>query len=90
MSYLSLGIMEDITSLEIIGTLFANNGWTALTIINTMLFSLLHFTCGTTLLTIKKEVGKKWALLGFLIPTLVALLVCFLTARLADLIALIT
>ena len=45
-----------------------------------MLFSLLHWPCATTLLTIKKETNSiKWTALGFLIPTAIAFIVCFLT-----------
>ena len=47
-----------------------NNGWTYLTALNVMLFSLLHWPCATTLLTIKRETGSlKWTFFGFLIPT---------------------
>ena len=38
--------------------LLIQNGWTILTAINVMIFTLLHFPCGTTLLTIKKETGS--------------------------------
>lgn len=51
-----------------------------------MLFSLLHWPCATTLLTIKKETGSlKWTALGFLMPTILAFVVCFLTTTVYNL-----
>ncbi|NLJ99603.1 MAG: ferrous iron transporter B, partial [Tissierellia bacterium] len=56
-----------------------DNGWTFVTALNFMLFSLLHFPCGTTLLTIKNETGSmKWPLFTFLLTTGIAILVTFL------------
>lgn len=82
MSYLATGQLTDFTSLAQLKNILIANGWTWLTAINTMLFALLHWPCGTTLLTIYKETGsKKWTLLGFLIPTAVAFLVCFIVAQ---------
>ena len=83
MSYLSTGVMTDFDSIESLRTILLNNGWTYLTALNTMLFSLLHWPCSTTLWTIKKETGSlKWTALAFLIPTLIAIVVCFITATL--------
>jgi len=62
------------------------HGWTMLTAVNLMLFSLLHNPCATTILTIYKEtLSKKWATLGALMPLAVAFLVTFLTATIARL-----
>ncbi|HHV65879.1 MAG TPA: ferrous iron transporter B [Peptococcaceae bacterium] len=84
MSYMSTGYILEFDSLIDLHNLLINNGWTWLTAINTMLFSLLHWPCGTTLLTVLKETGsKKWAMLAFLIPTLTAFTVCFLVAQIA-------
>lgn len=86
MSYMASGSMMELDSLTEMQDLFMNNGWTVLTGINVMLFSLLHFPCGTTLYTIKKESGSmKWTLVSFLIPTILAILVCFVTAQLYNL-----
>jgi ferrous iron transport protein B len=53
-----------------------------------MLFSLLHYPCSTTLLTIFKESGsKKWTLLAFALPTIIAILACGLVAQTAHLLA---
>lgn len=80
MSYMATGKMVDYENLNMLGDLLRNNGWTYLTALNMMLFSLLHWPCTTTLLTIKKETNSfKWTLLGFLIPTAIAFIVCFIT-----------
>ena len=82
MSYLSTGFMIEVESLLDLGNILIANGWTWLTAINVMLFSILHWPCGTTLLTILKETGsKKWTLLAFLIPTLTAFTVCFIVTQ---------
>ncbi len=55
MSYMSTGAMLELDSLSALKELLVNNGWTWLTAVCTMLFSLNHFPCGTALLTIKKR-----------------------------------
>ena len=54
MSYLSTGSLVDIENTFAIGKILKENGWTLLTGINVMIFTLLHFPCGTTLMSIKK------------------------------------
>ncbi|MBV1817113.1 ferrous iron transport protein B [Anaerosalibacter bizertensis] len=78
MSYMSKGAMLEFESIETLKNLLSNNGWTFITGLNFMLFSLLHFPCGTTLLTIKKETGgRKWPIFTFFLTTIVAILVTF-------------
>ncbi len=61
-------------------------GWTMLTAINLMLFSLLHNPCATTILTMWTETrSKKWTALGALMPLAIAFAVTFVTATLARL-----
>ncbi|MCT8977706.1 ferrous iron transport protein B [Clostridium sp. CX1] len=80
MSYLSTGTMIEFESIESLRKILLDHGWTYLTALNMMLFSLLHWPCATTLLTIKKEtLSLKWTALSALIPTLVAFVVCFIT-----------
>lgn len=80
MSYLSTGTMVDFTSLEALKAILLEHQWTYLTALNVMLFSLLHWPCATTLITIKKETGSmKWTALGAFIPTTIAIVVCFIT-----------
>jgi ferrous iron transport protein B len=83
MCYLSTGTMIEYDSLETLKTILADNGWTYLTALNVMLFSLLHWPCATTLLTIKKETGSiKWTLLAALIPTGIAIVICLFNSTL--------
>lgn len=90
MSYLSTGTMLEIGSTVAMKELLVSQGWTWVTALNMMLFSLLHFPCGTTLLTIHKETGSiKWAALGAVITTATAISVCFLIAQSARLFNLI-
>lgn len=80
MAYLSQGTISDSLSLYEMKELFTANGWTVLTAINVILFSLFHWPCSTTLLTVKKETGSiKWTLLAFIIPTVTGILICMLT-----------
>lgn len=73
----SLVNMEDTFA---IGEILRQNGWTILTAINVMLFTVFHFPCATTLLTIKKETGSwKWTAISFLIPTVCGIVLCMLT-----------
>ncbi len=81
MGYLSAGAMVKVEGVEALRQLFLAHGWTWLTALNMMLFSLLHYPCATTLLTIRRETGSwKWTLLAAAIPTLVAAAACLLTA----------
>ena len=87
MSYMATGKMIEFDELSALGELLRNNGWTYLTALNMMLFSLLHWPCTTTLLTIKKETNSlKWTALGFLIPTVIAFVVCFITTTIYNII----
>ncbi|MHC0035723.1 nucleoside recognition domain-containing protein [Pseudoneobacillus sp. C159] len=81
MGYLSTGALIDVDGISGIKQIFINHGWTWLTALNMMLFSLLHYPCGTTLLNIYKETkSPKWTFLAFLIPTLIAFAVTFVVA----------
>lgn len=84
MSYMSKGAMLELDTLSSMKNLFMQNGWTFITALNVMLFSLLHFPCATTLITIKKESGSyKWTLISAVIPTLIAVIVCFITKQIS-------
>ncbi|HMM06338.1 MAG TPA: ferrous iron transport protein B [Clostridiales bacterium] len=86
MAYMAKESILELDSLTEIKQLFVANGWTWVTAISTMLFSLIHWPCSTTLLTIKKETGSwKWTGLAFLIPTVIGLTTCFLFASAARL-----
>ena len=84
MAYLAQGTILDMSNLVELKALLVQNGWTWITAISTMLFSLMHWPCSTTLMTIKKETGSwKWSIVSFVVPTLIGLLVCFLFAQTA-------
>ncbi|MGI6678360.1 MAG: ferrous iron transport protein B [Dehalobacterium sp.] len=84
MSYLSAGSMLELSSLTALRDLLVFHGWTWLTGVCVMLFSLMHYPCGTTLWTIKKETGSwKWTVLAFLIPTITGIMVCFIVTQVA-------
>ncbi len=79
MAYLAQGAMVEPSSMAHLGELLRSNGWTSLTAVSVMLFSLLHFPCGTTILTIGDETQSRlWPLISALLPTLVAVIVTFL------------
>ncbi len=86
MAYMAQGSLLELDSLDSMKQLFVANGWTWVTAISTMLFSLMHWPCSTTLITIKKETGSlKWTALAFLLPTAIGILVCFVFATVARL-----
>lgn len=73
-----------------IGQILIQNGWNMLTAMNVMLFTILHFPCATTLLTIKKETNSwKWTGIAFLLPTLCGIILCMCTTLAYNVILLI-
>lgn len=87
MSYLNTNTMVELDNINALGEILINNDWTHLTALNVMLFSLLHWPCSTTLLTIKKETNSiKWTFLGFLIPTIISFIVCGFTTLIYNII----
>ena len=80
MCYLKANVLMNIEDTFAIGEILRQNGWTILTAINVMIFTILHFPCTTTLLTIKKETGSlKWTIVAFVIPTVLGVTICMLT-----------
>lgn len=66
-----------IESKEVIGQILINNSWNIKTAVSFILFSLFHFPCATTLITIYKETKSiKWLLVSFLLPTILGVLIC--------------
>ena len=60
-----------------IAQLLINAGWTAKTALCVMVFTLFHWPCSTTVLTIKKESGSlKWALVSIVLPTAIGVSLC--------------
>ncbi len=86
MAYLSGGVLTDIPSLVDMRTILVANGWTWVTAVCTLLFSLMHWPCSTTCLTIQKETGRwGWTLVGMALPTLMGMVACALVAGVAGL-----
>ena len=85
MVYMGAGMMTDAPGFsELRNLLIDGHGWTMLTAVNLMLFSLLHNPCATTIMTIYKETkSDKWATLSVVITLGLAFLVTFLTASAA-------
>jgi len=85
MVYMAQGMMTDLTGFDALRALLIDkHGWTLLTAVNLMLFSLLHNPCATTIITIYKEtLSAKWAAIGALMPLVLAFAVTFMTASLA-------
>lgn len=84
MAYTAQGSLQEMGSLQELQQLLAANGWTWVTGACVVLFSLLHWPCATTLITIRKETASwKWTALAFLLPTAMGLLCCFLVSHAA-------
>jgi ferrous iron transport protein B len=76
------GVMFELDSASATGDILRAGGWTALTGVCVMLFSLLHNPCSTTLYTIYKETGSlKWTIVATLVPLVLGVLVCFFVAQ---------
>ncbi len=79
MAYMSGGTLVDISNLSALRELLIANGWTPITAICTVIFSLVHFPCSTTCITIYKETKSvKWTTLAFILPTLIGVILCIL------------
>lgn len=90
MSYMATGNLLELDSLNQLRELLVSHGWTWLTALCTMLFSLMHWPCGTTCLTIKKEtLSWKWTLISFAIPPATGIIICFLVANAVRLLGLV-
>jgi ferrous iron transport protein B len=82
------GVMFELDSQADTMALFSAGGWTLLTAVNLMLFSLLHNPCSTTIYTIYKETGsKKWTAVAALLPLVMGFVVTFFVAQIWRLVA---
>jgi ferrous iron transport protein B len=81
------GVMFEPDSAFAMGELLRAGGWTLLTAVNLMLFSLLHNPCSTTLYTIYRETrSAKWTTVSALLPLAMGLSVCFAVTRIWQLV----
>ena len=77
MSYLGAGELSGIESTKVISEILYSNGWSNLTAVCYIIFSVVHFPCATALITVFKETKSiKWTALSFLIPTALGVVLC--------------
>ncbi|NUN68519.1 MAG: ferrous iron transporter B [Bacteroidetes bacterium] len=82
------GVMFELDDASGVADVLRAGGWTMLTGLNLMLFSLLHNPCSTTIYTIYKETKSvKWTAVATVLPVLMGLVVCFLVAQVYRLLA---
>lgn len=78
--YNSGSALMEYESLESLKLILLNHHWTTLTALNFLILCLCHFPCATTLLTIKEETkSRAYTILAFFLPTIIGLILCFLT-----------
>ena len=78
MGYLFLDNVGFVSNYDTISNILINNGWNIYTAASVILFSIMHYPCTTTLLTIKSEVGTKWMIYSFFIPLITGIIFLFL------------
>jgi len=84
MIYTAGGCLQPYESISQLGGVLTANGWTPVTLICVMVFTLLHWPCGTTLLTIRRETGSwRWSAIAAALPTAFGALICLLIQTLA-------
>lgn len=77
MAYLQTGTLVEMSDQNALLTLLTAQGWTIKTALCMAVFSLFHWPCSTTCLTIRKETGSiKWTAVAFLLPTLLGMALC--------------
>lgn len=77
MCYTSGSGLIEFESLTDLGRILSQNGWELKTALCAMAFSIFHFPCATTLLTIKKETNSiRWTVLAFILPTAIGIIIC--------------
>ena len=90
MAYLAEGTLPETDSLSFVSEILRANGWTITTALCTVIFSMFHFPCSTTLLTVKKETGStKHMIFAALFPTAVGAALCITANLISKLFALI-
>jgi ferrous iron transport protein B len=77
-----VGVMFELDSVNDTASILKAGGWTLLTAINLMLFSLLHNPCSTTIYTIYKETKSvKWTVVASILPVIMGFVITFLVAQ---------
>ncbi|MGN1102709.1 MAG: nucleoside recognition domain-containing protein, partial [Huintestinicola sp.] len=79
MTYMASGTLVEYENLDSLREILVSNGWTPVTAVCMLIFTLCHFPCSTSMLTIKKETGSlKWTAAAFVLPTVTGLVLCFI------------
>ena len=82
MAYLAQGSLTEITDTSELCRILTDNGWDLTTAICMIIFTLFHFPCATTCMTIKKETGSlKWTAVSVIVPLAVGILLCSIVSR---------
>jgi ferrous iron transport protein B len=77
MTYLAQGSLTELTDTVQLHGLLTEHGWTLTTAVCMLIFTLFHFPCATTIMTIRKETGSwKWTVLSVILPSFVGFLLC--------------
>lgn len=77
MGYLSSAVLPELTDLNTIHDILAAHQWTMVTAVCVCVFTLAHWPCSTTMITLYKETKSlKWTLIAVLLPTLIGVIVC--------------
>ena len=70
------GVIFETDSIDSLGDILKNGGFTLLTAVNLMLFSLIHNPCSTTIYTIFKETKSvKWTLVSTFLPVVLGVII---------------
>lgn len=87
MAYLCKGNITGYASLSELRDILISNGWTIVTAFCFIFFTMFHFPCGTTIVTIKKETNSLlWTIISIIVPTLVGIGSCFILSSLFSLV----
>lgn len=79
MSYMAQGSLVEMSDNTELWAVLVANGWTMKTALCMLIFTVFHFPCATTCMTIKKETGsKKWTLISFALPTAIGIFLCII------------
>ena len=87
MCYMSSGMLVDISDSVTLKNILVSNGWDTVTAVSMLIFTIFHFPCSTTCLTIKKETGSiKYTLAAIAVPTIVGCVLCFVISYISNMI----
>lgn len=86
MTYLQTNSLTSYDTLESLKRILVENGWTTLTAICFIIFTVFHFPCSTTLLTIKKETNSLfYTFISFITPLIIGIILCLIVNLIAKL-----